>query len=378
MVAVQLFDTPFVKAERVLPRLQRLGVTHVLISPPQKSHASSCWWGRYQPVDFTRIEGPLGDAAQLHRLCQLARARGIAVVADTVLHHLSNEPSYVRMRGNRILKAQYPYFCERDLVGVHRLGRGRGLPVLDTHSPWVRSQMTRYLRDLFDLGVRGFRFDSAKHMDPELFPHLLQGLPPVLTFGELVYAHPQHFPQAYFRSMRAYDFPLAAAVRAALAPGGDLGALLAPQALASAVSVPFVNHHDLVKNRRGFVEFRVADLRDRRLAYAYILARGAGVPLLYGPDLRHPEVRGGLQFHHLCAGQPFEPVAATRTLLAFRRGGSALAAVNKAAQPGRLQATLQPGEYRDLISGWQGATDRGRLDWWLPGRSAALLVREGD
>lgn len=378
MVTVQLFDVPFAKAEKALPRLQRLGVSHVLVSPPQKSHASRTWWGRYQPVDFTRIEGPLGDAGQLYRLCRAARARGMAIVADVVLHHLSNESRYVRMRGNHILSAQYPYFSARDLSGVHRLGRGRGLPILDTRSDWVRSQMKRYLRDLFELGVRGYRFDSAKHMDPWLFPHLLEGLPPVLTFGELVYASPEHFPEAYFRSMRAYDFPLASAIRSAFAPGGDLGALLSPPCLWSPNSVPFVNHHDLVKNRRGFAEFRVNDLQDRRLAYAYLLARGEGTPLVYGADLRYAEVKAGLAFHRAQEGQPFEPVAASRVALAFRRGSAALAAINKGGASWTVSAPVQPGLYRDLVTGWVGSTSMGQLSWRLHGRSAALLQREPD
>ena len=348
----------------------------MLVSPPQKSHASRAWWGRYQPVDFTSIEGPLGNAQDLHGLCQTARREGLAIVADAVLHHLSNESRYVRMRGSRILSAQYPHFSRNDLSGVHKLGRGRGLPILDTGSAWVRSQQQRYLRDLFDLGIRGFRFDSAKHMDPHLFPFLLEGLPPLLTFGELVYAAPEDFPAAYWSSMKAYDFPLARSMRTAFAPGGDLGSLLQPRALWGPHSIPFVNHHDLIKNRRGFAEFRVADGHDRRLAYAYMLARGQGSPLVYGPDLRHAEVKAGLSFRKACAGEPFLPVAASQTVIAFRRGEHALAALNKGGRPTTVSASLLPGLYRDLVTGWTGSTVAGRLTWTLPPRTAALLIRQ--
>ncbi len=375
MIIVQLFDQPFAKAQKALPRLQKLGVTHILVSPPQKSHSSSRWWGRYQPVDFTRIEGPLGDAGDLHALCLAARRSGVAVVADTVIHHLSNESRYVRMRGSRILSAQYPNFCHNDLSGVHRLGKGRGLPILDTRSPWVRSQLRRYLHDLFDLGVRGYRFDSAKHLDPHLFPYLLEGLPPVLSFGELVYTEPEHFPAEYWRSMRGYDFPLAAHLKRAFAHGGDLGSLLHPRCLWGPLSVPFVNHHDLIKNRKGFSTFRIADLTDRRLAYAYILGRGEGAPLIYGTDMRHPEVKAGLAFYRFCEELPAVPVAAGRNFLALRRGSVGLLAINKAGIPTEVTAELAPGIYRDLVTGWSGSTSYGRLHWRVPGRSAALLVK---
>ena len=377
MIVVQVFDTPFRKVTAQLPRLRRLGFTHVLVSPPQKSHSSTRWWGRYQPVDFTRIEGPLGDATDLHMLCRAAHREGLAVVADAVLHHLSNESHYIRMRGNQILSAQYPFFHARDLAGVHRLGRGRGLPILDTRSAWVRGQLREYLRRLFDLGVRGFRFDSAKHMDPHLFPYLLQGLPPLLNFGELVYARPEDFPGEYWQSMRAYDFPLARSMRMALAPGGDLGSLLHPKALWGPHSVTFVNHHDLIKNRRGFAEFRIADRKDKALAYAFMLARAEGAPLVYGGDLRLAEVKGGLRFQSACAGQPLVPLHADRTSLAFRRGDSGLCVLNKSARPFSLQYTLAPGLYKDEVTGWTGATSHGRLHWTVPARSAALLVRTG-
>lgn len=375
MLIVQLFDQPFAKAMKALPRLQKLGITHLLVSPPQKSHSSPRWWGRYQPVDFSRVEGPLGDATALHALCLAARRRGMAVVADAVLHHLSNESKYVRMRGDRILSAQYPQFSIRDLAGVHRLGRGRGLPVLDTDSGWVQSQLRGYLHLLFELGVRGFRFDSAKHIDPHLFSHLLRGLPPLLTFGELVYAEPEHFPPAYWASMKAYDFPLAVGLRRAFAPGGDLGSLLNPRGLWGPHSVPFVNHHDLVKNRKGFSIFRIPDLQDRRLAYAYLLGRGQGTPLVYGADLRYPEVKAGLAFHRECAGLPASPVAASHTFVALQRGTSGLMAINKAAAPQQVRAQMTPGVYRDLVTGWSGATSFGRLHWEVPGRSAALLLK---
>lgn len=376
MTIIQLFNQAFLKVEKQLPRMKRLGFTHILVSPPQKSHASRAWWGRYQPVDFTRIEGPLGNAQQLHSLCRKAHGLGLSIVADVVIHHLSNEPRYVQMRGDHIIAAQYPCFSRNDFRGVHRLGRGRGLPILDTNSHWVRSQLRNYLHGLYALGVRGFRIDSAKHMDPDLFPYLLHGLHDVLCFGELVYASPHDFPERYWQSMKAYDFPLARSIKMAFAPGGDLGQLVHPAALWGPHSISFVNHHDMIKNRSGFSFFRTDDLRDRYLAYAYLLARPDGIPLVYSGDLRAKEVKGGTEFRRATIGQPTHWLHADRNALAWQRGPWALAAINKAGQDWSLTAPLEPGIYRDLVSGFRGATTRGRLHWTLRARSAALLVKE--
>ncbi|MCA9777145.1 MAG: alpha-amylase, partial [Candidatus Eremiobacteraeota bacterium] len=101
MVIAQLFDKPFYQVQKTLPSLRKLGISHVLVSPPQKSHSSRRWWGRYQPVDFTRVEGPLGDATALYYLCLQANRLGMTIVADTVIHHLSNESRYLKIRANR-------------------------------------------------------------------------------------------------------------------------------------------------------------------------------------------------------------------------------------------------------------------------------------
>lgn len=374
VIIVQLFNKTFEQVRKSLPRLQRLGVTHILISPPQKSHASRSWWARYQPVDFTRIEGPLGTLTQLRDLCQQASGRGLAIVVDTVIHHLSNEGRYLRTRGGRIEAAQYPRFSTPDFRGLHQLGKGRGLPILNTDSPWVRAQLRDYIHGLFGLGVRGFRIDSAKHMDPHLFPHLFAGLPPVLVFGELVYAHPNDFPSDYFRSMRAYDFPLARSIKSAFAPGGDLGQLVQPQALQAHHSIPFVNHHDLIKNRSAFDYFRIADVRDRQLAYAYLLARPDGIPLIYGSDLSGKEVKAGLTFRRLAAGRGLEWVAAGRNEVAARVQDRLALAINKAGRPWLWRTRLRPGHYRDLVSQASYWTHGDQLEMWLGPRSAALLV----
>lgn len=378
MIIAQLFDKPFFQVQKALSRLGKLGITHVLVSPPQKSHSSRSWWGRYQPVDFTKVEGPLGDSTALYYLCLEARRRGMTIVADTVIHHLSNESRYLTVRGNRILRAQYPRFSIKDLAGLHRPGRGRGLPILDTRSEWVRHELRNYLRYLYELGVRGFRFDSAKHIDPHLFPFLLEGLPPLLNFGELVYRTADEYPPSYWKSMKAYDFPLAWAVNRAFAWDGDLRELIEPKTLWGPLAITFVNHHDLARNRSGFANFRLRYLEDRKLAYAYLFARNHGTPMVYGPDLRYREVKAALKFHGIAQGNPACPVLAERNTIAFKRGEHALAVINKGGYSMELSVSLEPGRYRDLMTGWEGATEHGKLHWRVGGRSAALLCKCSD
>ena len=385
-VIVQMFDQPFRRVQASLARLHKLGFTHVLVSPPQKSNGSRSWWARYQPVDYRVIEGPLGDRDGLQDLCRAAGRLGLAIMVDAVLNHMSNEPTYVHAPRGRIAHARFPRFGANDfherLSTSH--GGGRGLPQLRSQSPWVRDELRAYLRMLFHLGVRGFRFDAAKHIEPDFFAYVLDGLPAMLCFGELVHPDAGSFDSAYFKSMKAWDFPLAHSLKVAFAPGGDLGRLVNPsdrgEALWGPLAVTFVNNHDLIKNRRRFGFFRVENLRDRQLAHVYLLARQDGIPCVYAGDLRDALVRAGLEFRRLTGGQPTRWVHAGHNELMWARGPGLLAAINKSGSPwtpGPVPCGLTPGPYRDLLGRAKHTVDeRGRwLQCGVPARGAVLLAR---
>jgi glycosidase len=78
-VIVQLFNWRFDDVRQVIPTLRQLGYSHVHVSPPEKSNERVWqWWGRYQPVDFARIDGPLGSEAEFRAMTAAAEANGIA------------------------------------------------------------------------------------------------------------------------------------------------------------------------------------------------------------------------------------------------------------------------------------------------------------
>ncbi len=355
LAIVQAFDQPFRKVRGTLPRMARLGVSHVLVSPPQKSNPSYRWWGRYQPVDFREISGPLGTALELAELCQKAAQRGIFILVDAVLNHMTNHPHWVRMHRGRVMESRLPQFAPHDF---HTPPPGQGgrhtLPHLRTDTPWVKEQLRNYLWMLYGLGVRGFRFDAAKHIDPSFFPYALHDMPGVLCFGEMVYNHATAFPQTYLDWMKGYDFPLAHAMKNAFSISGDLRSLVDPEGRGEALwgpySVPFVNHHDTVRRRKQFAYFRINDKIDRDLAYSYILARGQGIPSVYRTDLTRPLVKAALQFHKQSAGLETHFVHGSKNLLVLRRGRTQLAVLHKGGSPvwfGELACGLAPGIYKD-------------------------------
>ena len=390
-VIVQMFNIPFGDVQKRLPKLENRGFSHVLVSPPQKSHPSREWWARYQPVDYTVIEGPLGSASELKALCEEAAQRGLVIVVDAVLNHMCNHSDFLRLEGSQIVEASFPRFSKNDFHtecisrgNIHRQWLGN-LPDLRTETSYVRQELRNYLHLLYGLGVRGFRFDAAKHIEVGFFKEVLAGLEGIFCFGELVFSSARDVPGEYLALMRAYDFPLARTLREAFVPDGDLGRLVDPfergEALWGPMAVTFVNHHDLVKNPEQFADFRISDERDRQLGYAYIFGREDGTPLVFGEDFDSPEVEAGLCFHNLALGQPTRWVQAEPNVLVWRRGDNLLAAINKSGaiwDGSRLKSGLQASGYRDWISGKHfGCDAEGRLaDWKIPPRSAMFLVED--
>src|SRR4051812_27499196 len=68
-VIVQLFNWKFTEITAALPKLHAIGYSHIHVSPPQKSNERVWqWWGRYQPIDFSVIAGPLGSEAEFRKM----------------------------------------------------------------------------------------------------------------------------------------------------------------------------------------------------------------------------------------------------------------------------------------------------------------------
>ncbi|HEY9831099.1 MAG TPA: hypothetical protein V6D26_11015, partial [Stenomitos sp.] len=67
-VIYQAFNMRFRDIRTQLPELQKQGYTYIQVSPPQKSNPSPEWWARYQPIDHTIIDSPLGNEKELKEL----------------------------------------------------------------------------------------------------------------------------------------------------------------------------------------------------------------------------------------------------------------------------------------------------------------------
>lgn len=129
----------------------------------------SQWWKLYQPLDFsvaTTNENFLGDKNDLISLCEEAKKYDISIVVDIVSNHLSGDKGVY----NPQVYNQYPlhtYNGNTDDNSVEATVHGRvgGLPDVDTSLSEVQSKITSMLKEYIDCGIKGFRFDTAKHIE---------------------------------------------------------------------------------------------------------------------------------------------------------------------------------------------------------------------
>ncbi len=77
----------FAAAERLLPYLMRLGISHLYLSPVFAAQPGSTHG--YDVIDPTRIEPGLGGRAGFDRLAEAAQAQGIGIVLDIVPNHVA-------------------------------------------------------------------------------------------------------------------------------------------------------------------------------------------------------------------------------------------------------------------------------------------------
>lgn len=155
-----------------LPYLQDLGVSAVWLTPIADQvdapfHGTHPYHG-YWTEDFRAIEPRFGDEDELRALLDDAHARGIRVVLDVVMNHtgygsrLARDPAWTR--------APETGTCPTDAVATDVDRCLFGLPDLRTESPAVRKWIVDATLSWVErFPVDGFRFDTFKHVEPEVF-----------------------------------------------------------------------------------------------------------------------------------------------------------------------------------------------------------------
>lgn len=143
------------------------------------------WWKLYQPISFEIADGPLGTKEELQSLCEEADKYGIKIICDMVFNHLANSgdttstniedrlyagiEDYEKEIYDNPDKYFHPFTnlgtSDSNALTVTQYWMNKELPDLNTGDPYIQQRATDLLKECIDIGVDGFRFDAAKHIE---------------------------------------------------------------------------------------------------------------------------------------------------------------------------------------------------------------------
>jgi len=412
-------DEPYAQVESYVCQLAKQGYSHVQIAPAQQSNPGPFapplqWAVRYQPIDYRVIEGR-GSEADLRRLTATANRCNLKVIADVVFNHMANQAEFKDLNFPTFTPKDFRPRCDinyddGNTTTERQCWLNGDLPDLDQSRPNVREIHQAHLQKLANLGIWGFRFDAAKHIEPQYVQEYISYINRI-TQGQSwnyleVIEDSDTRPEEYTSIAAVTDFRLCNTLLQAFSFGGDLRSLRVPVALSDRRSVTFgINHDTDPEINPGFPVCRYRDRTDGMLANAYVLARESGTPLILGKDnLTVPYIQHGVNFRRILQQRGREgknvketvlAVVDSPTLLMMERGSEGFFVVNKAVEKfdtSQLDLTLTnlEGCYRELRNNFTVAIERqndGRkyvTRWGTPnrggievqGRDALFFIRE--
>lgn len=402
------------------------GLKAVQISPPQEHvvvpDQGYPWWQRYQPVSY-RLNSRSGNRVEFADMVNRCRRAGVEIYADAVINHMTAMGG-IGSGGTAFTKYFYPglystkdfHTCRHPIQDYNNAEEVTqcelvGLADLDTGSPYVQSRLIAYLRDLYRLGVSGFRIDAAKHIQARDLAQILDGLRAQVTPDPFIYQEvidpgtEAIRKQDYYTNGNVIDFEYGRYLGEAflglngraLADLKDLGASwgLAPSDLA----LVFVDNHDKQRGHGGggtYLTYKDGQLYT--LANVFMLAFPFGQPQIMssyrftdtdqGPpadangktrpvyqgdqpshcfdvwvcEHRWTPITNMIQFRNVTAPQPTitDWWSNGHQQIAFGRGSLGFVIINRESYEltGTFQTQLPPGQYCNVIQGKLAADHR--------------------
>lgn len=154
-----------IKAE--LPTIAEAGFGAVQISPMQgNAQAGAEWYYAYLPYDMNIRQGGIGAKTGLIALCQEAEKYGIKVIVDVVANHINGSSAHRAEKWNNTT-----YWHSTTFKNINYGNRGSithdnlgDYPDLNSEHADVQAAVKAYVEELKECGVKGIRWDAAKHI----------------------------------------------------------------------------------------------------------------------------------------------------------------------------------------------------------------------
>ena len=432
----------FPEIARSMKEIKDAGFTMIQTSPVQRSYApegsgkklfdekvaEGNWYYYYQPTDWKVGNAYLGSRDQMKQMMDSAAKYGIKVIVDVLPNHTAFDTDAVAEEFYKAVGGREKMFHSNGLSPISNYqdrtqctlqGVG-GLPDVNTENPDFQKYYMEFVNDLLSLGVRGFRYDTAKHIGVHSDPvdkaagvkendfwdvatgrKAVKGVRLALPedslciYGEVLQdknVKEKEYEEYIDQTASAYGHELRQALengKADIAALSDWHHPADPSHL-----VTWVESHDTYANAH-----ESAHLTDDmvRQGWVWLTAREKGTPLFFSrpagrtpekywgnnrigargnDEFFHPEVVAANKFRRGMAGQP-EQIGTLDdgTVLYVARGSKGLALINISQKPQKIkmETALPDGTYTDSVHGLTFKVKKGVLTGKLTPTSSALI-----
>ncbi|MDE7381483.1 MAG: alpha amylase C-terminal domain-containing protein [Muribaculaceae bacterium] len=379
------------------------------------------WYYYYQPTDWKIGNQILGSREQMKQMMDSAAKYNVRVIVDVLPNHTAfdidavSEDFYKAVGGrDKMYHSQglKPVQDYNDRLQCTLWGSG-GLPDVNTENPKFQKYYMEFINDLLSLGVRGFRYDTAKHIgvhsDPvdkasgvkhNDFWDVATGRKGVMgvslaipydslfVYGEVLQdknVPEKEYAEYFGQTASGYGHILREALEKRSMNGLDLISWhhqAAPEFLTT-----WVESHDTYANAH-----ESAHLTDNqiRTGWVFLTARQNGTPLFFSrpagstrqnywgdnilgargnEEFMHPEVAAVNKFRKAMDGEK-EKIKMNEEgdVIVVSRGDKGAAVINLSLHANNvdLPTSLPDGTYRDLVYGKEFKVKKG----WLKGIAA--------
>lgn len=130
------------------------------------------WYYYYQPTDWQIGNYMLGDRDDFKAMCDSAYKYGVRVLVDVLPNHTAVDHTAVLPSLDAAVGGHANLFHANGFKPITQwndrlectTGEMGGLPDVNTENPDFQYYYLQYVNDLINLGARGFRYDTAKHI----------------------------------------------------------------------------------------------------------------------------------------------------------------------------------------------------------------------
>ena len=388
------------------------------------------WYHYYQPTDWTVGNNIVGTEEELRAMLDSAKKYDIRVLVDVLPNHTAFDIDLVTDDFYAAVGGREKMFHTKGLEGISDYNNREqcthqgvgGLPDVNTENPLFQKYYMQFVNKLIEMGVRGFRYDTAKHIGVHSDPldtdagvtendfwdvatgrKSVDGVSLCIDYNELfVYGEvlqdrnvPEEEYASYFgQTASTYGHVLREVLWKRSAK--DIDILSWHHRAAPEYLTTWVESHDTYCNANESAGLTDAQIRT---GWVFLTARQNGTPLFYSRPMNstrenyfgdnllgargndeffHPEVVAVNKFRQAMKGQLEDiQVSEDGEVIVVNRGDRGAAIVNFALEANEvaLSTGLADGEYTDTVYGNVFKVENGVLTGTVQPETTYTIVK---